>query len=171
MADRVTAQEARVVQRLEDIQEVLTPLKALFGEDKAEQIEKFLLMQARLGILRKTLDKLPDEKMRQAVESQMAGLRLEMDKTRRAVGSYCMASVRALFPSETSPFLARLQTVMQERTQAGQSPAEAAAQWQRLDDLFKPHSPSQPGATGGAGWMSNLGQRTSKPPSSQRPKS
>ena len=170
MADRVTAQEVKVVQRLEDIQEVLAPLKKHFGEAKAEQIEKFLFAQARLGILRKTLEKLPDERMRQAVEAQMSDMRLEMEKTRRLVGSYCMASVRLLFPPETSPFLNRLQATMQARANSGQSSGDTAAQWQRMEDLFKVSSSPQSAATASAGWMSSLSQRAVKTSTSTKEK-
>jgi hypothetical protein len=69
-ADRVTQKEAAIVQKLSGLQDILAPLAERFGSEKAEQIEKFLVIQARLGILRKTLDKLNDDKMRTAVETK-----------------------------------------------------------------------------------------------------
>lgn len=139
VADRVTAGEAAVVHRLADIDEVLAPLAARFGDEKAEHIEHFLVQQARLGILRKTLEKLNDDKMRSAVEKQMADLRLHMDDSRRAVGSYCMLYLRNIFPQETSPLWGRLETLISERAAA------------------RP-------AVGGPNLWATLGQRAAKPP-------
>jgi hypothetical protein len=115
MADRVTAQEAKVVQRLADAHELIEPLRTIYGDQKADQIERFLTLQAQLGIKRKTLDKLPDEKMRQGVEKEMDKLRAQMEEARKAVGPYVMASVRILFPPETSPVFNQLESRLQER--------------------------------------------------------
>jgi RsiW-degrading membrane proteinase PrsW (M82 family) len=134
-ADRVTAKEAAAVQKLSSIQDVLAPLAERFGPEKAEQIENFLVIQARLGILRKTLDKLNDEKMRKSVEEQMAKLRLEMDKSRRQVGAYCMLYLRNIFPEDSSPLWGRLETAINEKIAA------------------RP-------ATGGANLWASLGQKT-----------
>lgn len=117
-ADRVTGGEARIVHRLEDMHDILAPLREIFGEEKGDQIEEFLMKQARLGILRKTLDKLPDEKMRQGVEKQMEEIRLEMDKARRLVGSYAMLYVRKIFPEEGSPLWGLMESRIQERIAA-----------------------------------------------------
>jgi RsiW-degrading membrane proteinase PrsW (M82 family) len=117
-ADRVTAGEVAVVSRLADLQKVLAPLAERFGAEKAAQIERFLLLQARLGIFRKTLEKLADEKMAQAVEAEMAKLRLEMDEARRSVGAYCMLYLRHIFPEEASPLWERLEALIEERTAA-----------------------------------------------------
>lgn len=130
-ADRVTRGEANVVQRLADAHEVLAPVTAMFGEKKGEQIEEFLVLQARLGILRKTLDKLSDERLRRATEMQIGQLQGEMDAARRAVGHYCMLSLRTLIPEEASPLWGRLEAQMQERL-AAPRPAGGASMWATL---------------------------------------
>ena len=117
-ADRVTAGEAAVVHRLENVDDILAPLAKSFGEEKAAKIQKFLVTQARLGIMRKTLEKLTDEKMLKAVEKQMGELRKEMDVARRDVGSYAMLYLRHIFPAEASPLWGRLETLIQERAAA-----------------------------------------------------
>ena len=119
MADRVTSGEAAVVQRLDQLQELLKPLAERFGAKKAGQIERFLITQARLGILRKTLDKLTDEQMRSSVEAQMAKLRAEMDNARRQVGSYAMLYLRQTIPENASPLWARLEASIQMRPAEG----------------------------------------------------
>ena len=143
-ADRVTTGEAAVVHRLANVDEILQPLAARFGEEKADQIEQFLVQQARLGILRKTLEKLNDDKMRKAVEKQMGDLRLEMDKSRRAVGSYCMLYLRNIFPPDSSPL------------------------WGRLENLIAEKTASRP-ATGGPNLWATLGQRATAPAATGAP--
>jgi RsiW-degrading membrane proteinase PrsW (M82 family) len=118
MADRVTRGEAAVVQRIEKMEEILEPLAERFGEKKAAQIERFLIIQARLGILRKSLDKLSDERMKRSVDEQMNKLRLEMDVARREVGSYAMLYLRHTFPEDSSPLWGRLESAIQERAAA-----------------------------------------------------
>jgi RsiW-degrading membrane proteinase PrsW (M82 family) len=115
MSDRVTGGEARVVQKLADLGEVLEPLRKQFGNAKVTEVEEFLLLQARLGIKRKTLDKLPDEKMRIAVEKEIADIREKMEEKRRKVGSYVMLAVRNIFPGEGSPLWGMLETRIQQR--------------------------------------------------------
>jgi len=126
MADRVTAQEARAVQSLAEMHELLKPLREMFGDQKTEQIERFLTLQAQLGIKRKTLDMLPDEKMRRAVEKDMDKLRSEMEDARKAVGPYVMMSVRIIFPPDTSPVFNLLESRLEERIAAQKTSGGAA---------------------------------------------
>jgi len=101
-ADRVTEREAAVVHRMEDLGELLEPIYDKFGSEKGDACKKFLSTQAKLGIMWKTLDKLPDEKMRAGVESQMDKIRADMDTARREVGSYVMLYIRNIFPPDSS---------------------------------------------------------------------
>jgi RsiW-degrading membrane proteinase PrsW (M82 family) len=128
-ADRVTTGEAAVVHRLGNLQEILSPLAERFGSEKADAIESFLLLQARLGILRKTLEKLADEKMKRNVETQMDEIRAEMDTARREVGTYCMLYLRNIFPEEASPLWNRLETLIPE-----QSKSDGPSLWAALGE-------------------------------------
>ncbi len=133
-ADRVTANEAAVVNRLEKVRELLAPVAQRFGPKKAEQIEKFLVMQAQLGIKRKMLEKLPDEKMRQAVMVQMDELRQQMDQARREVGAYCMVYVRQIFPQdESNPLWGRLDMLIQERVAERPAGVPVNNVWAKLE--------------------------------------
>lgn len=114
MSDRVTGSEARVVHKLADLGEILEPLRKQFGDAKVGEVEEFLLLQARLGIKRKTLDKLPDEKMRAAVETEIADIREKMEEKRRRAGSYVMLAVRNIFPGDGSPLWGMLQNSIQQ---------------------------------------------------------
>jgi RsiW-degrading membrane proteinase PrsW (M82 family) len=120
MDDRVTSSEAKVVHRIEDIGELLKPLRQTFGDKKGDQIEAFLMIEARLGIQRKTLEKLPDPKMRAGVEKLMADLRVQLENARRQVGAYAMLYVRNIFPEDTSPVWNLLENRIQERIVARQ---------------------------------------------------
>jgi hypothetical protein len=105
IADRVSGQEAKIAQNLEDAYELLKPLREmdLFTDEQVDKIETFVVIQAQLGIKRNTLQKLPDEKMRAAVEKDMAALRVKMDAARQEIGPYLMFYVRNIFPPEESP--------------------------------------------------------------------
>ena len=114
-ADRVTVGEASVVQSMDRIDKLLKPMEAHFGKQKTQQAKEFLIIQARLGLLRKSLEKLSDERMKKSVEEQMGKLRGEMDVARRKVGVYVMLHLRRLFPEDSSPLWGRLESIIQER--------------------------------------------------------
>lgn len=129
----VTVGEASVVQRLEDVDELLAPLAKRFGEQKAAQIEKFLFMQAQLAIQGKMLEKMQDEKMRAAIRVQIQELDQRMNQERKAVGAYCMLYLRNIFPvSDTQLWNLLQQRVSPNRGQAG------TGVWMTLDQRMKP---------------------------------
>lgn len=133
--DGVTVQEASAVQQLSSMETFLAPVAEKFGLEKASQIEKFLLIQARLGILRKTLGKFAEsgeENLRQATENQINSLRDKMDESRRQVGTYCMLYLRGTFLQESSPLWGRLQQLIQERSQSNRK-SNAPSLWGTLN--------------------------------------
>ena len=131
-ADRVTEGEAAVVQHMSDLEQLLDPLAKRFGGEKASQIEHFLTLQARLGIMRKTLEKLPDASMRSAVEDEMDELRAEMDVTRRAVGTFAMMYLRSIFPDEDESLWGHFEDVITQRAALNPSP-EGGGLWGNLE--------------------------------------
>ena len=150
-ADRVTAGEAVRVHQLQEVDDLLAPIKAKFGSARAAKVEKFLTLQARLGILRKTLDKLAnDQKMAQAVSVQMDEIRRDMDAGRRSVGVYCMMYVRSIFPGDASPLWGRLEAVIQERA-AARPAAGGPNLWASLKDRAAQASAGSPPAQPGPG--------------------
>ncbi len=108
----VTPGESKIVHRLEDLQEVLQPFTQRFGPEKARQVEEFLVKQAQLGIKRKALEKLTDERLRHETQVQIERLRVEIDAVRQTVGVYIMIYLRGIFPQETSPLWDRLEAAM-----------------------------------------------------------
>jgi RsiW-degrading membrane proteinase PrsW (M82 family) len=140
-ADRVTAQEKSAVEGLDKLNKMLSPLAERFGPEKAKQVREFLTIQARLGILRKTVEKLSnDEKMRRAVEVQIESLSAQMDQARREVGAYCMLYLRNTFLEETGTLYKRLETIMQDRANAGS--AQGGQTWmQAFGSKLEPQTP------------------------------
>jgi RsiW-degrading membrane proteinase PrsW (M82 family) len=118
MTDRVTRGEAAVVTRMESVDDILEPLAERFGDKKAAQIKEFLTRQARLGFLRKSVERLADERMKRATEEEIAKLVDQVDVARRKVGSYAMLYLRHTFPEDSSPLWGRLETLIQERVAA-----------------------------------------------------
>jgi hypothetical protein len=119
--DQITSQEVSAIQELKDSQKFLAPVAEKFGIDKASQIEKFLLAQAKLGILRKTRDKFTEsgeEKFREATELQIENLDAEMKDARQQVGAYCMLYLRGTFMQESSPLWNRLENLLEERSRS-----------------------------------------------------
>ena len=110
----VSAGEAAVVQRLDDLAPLLAPLAEHFGPDKRKQVDHFLRLQAQLGLKRKVQEMTPDPKQRVELERRVAMLRVEIDAARRDVGMYCMSYVRSILPPETEPLWARLGQALEE---------------------------------------------------------
>ncbi len=129
----VTTGEASVVQRLDNVDELLAPLAKRFGEDKALQIEKFLFMQAQLAIQGKMLEKMQDEKMRRAIQAQIKELDQKMNQERKAVGAYCMLYLRNIFPANDT----QLWNLLQQRVTRNKGQAGTGL-WTTLDQRMKP---------------------------------
>jgi RsiW-degrading membrane proteinase PrsW (M82 family) len=141
MTDRVTASEAAVVHRIADLDDILKPLALRFGEEKTVQIEKFLFMQARLGILRKTLEKLPDENLLEATRKEIAQIQQVMDDARRAVGTMPMMYLRSIFPEDDVSLWGSIEGVI-ERHIAERSASSGTGMWERLGAAAQPANDS-----------------------------
>jgi RsiW-degrading membrane proteinase PrsW (M82 family) len=109
----VTNNEASIVNQFEKVDEILEPFAQRFGEAKTAIAREMLLMQAQMGIHKKTAEKHQDEKMRQAAEAQVIELRRKMDENRKKLGWYCMLSLRGIFPEEGNPWWGMMQASMQ----------------------------------------------------------
>ena len=101
--DRVTGSEARVVGKLGSLDAVLAPLVQRFGAEKAATVERFLVLQAQIGIKRKLQERALDDGRRHALEAEIGQITKEMDEARRRAGTYCMLYVRGIFPEAHSP--------------------------------------------------------------------
>jgi RsiW-degrading membrane proteinase PrsW (M82 family) len=125
----VTTGEATMVRRLNDVNAILAPLAQRFGPEKAEQIERFLFMQAQLAIQQKMLEKMQDAKMQAAIRAQMDELNVRMNAARKSVGAYCMLYLRNIFPANDIQLWEQLQRrVSSRKEEAG------TGVWERLDE-------------------------------------
>jgi RsiW-degrading membrane proteinase PrsW (M82 family) len=131
MTDRVTNKESQMVQRIENVKDFLKPLAERYGNKEAAKVEKLFIIQARMGIQRKLLDKHTDEKMKRSVEEQIDKLRDEMEKVRKEIGTYAMLQLRHTLPEESSPVWGRLGNIIQERASAPQT-AGGPNLWENL---------------------------------------
>ncbi|HVO41791.1 MAG TPA: PrsW family glutamic-type intramembrane protease, partial [Aggregatilineales bacterium] len=97
----VSRRESRAVQAIGDtgLVAVLTEMRTTFGEDKAAQIERLLLMQANIGILENNLKTDAGPRLRKAWEDEVARLRKESDTLRLEIGFLPMQYIRSVFPT------------------------------------------------------------------------
>jgi len=143
---RVTDQEISAVRQYERIDELLKPVLERFGEEKIELVEDFLLRQARLGIMRKTLTMSQDPRERQKLEQQIETMHEEMEGIRREVGTYCMVYVREIFTEEVLALYVTLDQRVAEipedaedrlhgaiGTRLGEQASEGIGLWGRLE--------------------------------------
>lgn len=108
-ASGVTKQEVIRIQQYDQIDELLEPIVERFGEEKAEQVEEFLLKQAHLGIKRKTRSMSQDTREQARQDQEIEQLQQEMEAVRNKVGVYCMIYVRAIFPEDALDLSGMLQ--------------------------------------------------------------
>jgi protease PrsW len=134
---RITAGEAKAVDQLAEINAILKPLAERFGKEKAALIGQVLVLQARLGIYRKTLAKLPEEWMRQDAETRIAQLNKDMERLRRKIGVYPMLYLRQIFPEKNRSTWDRLENIIAARTGDAALTGEAPANHQDLWEVLK----------------------------------
>jgi hypothetical protein len=113
LADQVTRNESRLVLRLAETGSLLAPIVEHFGKRKGAQIGRLLAVQAQLGVLRKTLQKMPNEKMRLDAEGQIATLQHEMSILRKRIGIYPMLFLRSVFPEDNFSVWNRLESAVE----------------------------------------------------------
>lgn len=137
MEKRVTRSEIAAVDRLADTDVMLLPIVERFGAEKAEQVEKLLYLQARIGIKRKALDGFREnDTARKELESRINKMRADMKKIQREIGIYVMLFVRGLFTEEMVSVWERLQAKIRERT-AASGGQKGGGLWASLEERVK----------------------------------
>ncbi|GAB4544621.1 MAG: hypothetical protein Fur002_18000 [Anaerolineales bacterium] len=97
MGDRVTDSEAKAVTNINDLDDLLEPLRKEFGKEKAETVKTIISKQAEIGIKRKLMDSAFNEDKRREIERVIQSISAEMDVLRRQAGPYCMMFVRTVY--------------------------------------------------------------------------
>jgi RsiW-degrading membrane proteinase PrsW (M82 family) len=118
---RVSASEVQAVGKFEQIDELLRPVVERFGEEKIEEVEKFLLQQARMGIKRKARALSRDPREQEKLGQEIEQLHEQMNTIRRKVGVYCMSFVRAIFPEDALDLTTMLGPLVQQAEEKGMS--------------------------------------------------
>jgi len=97
MGDRVTNSEAKVAKNIDELDELLEPIRKEFGKEKAETVKSIIGKQAEIGIKRKLMDSAFNEEKRREIEKVIQSISAEMDALRRKAGPYCMMFVRTVY--------------------------------------------------------------------------
>lgn len=162
---RITGNEARAVDQLAEINVVLTPLIERFGKEKAALIAQCLVVQARLGIYRKTLAKLPEEDMRRDAEARITELLKEMEILRRKIGAYPMLYLRLIFTENNHSTWDRLENIISSGAGDAVFTADGSVGqqdiWGDLKTRLDQQTTAEPSQQKKSLWE-NLAQRTTK---------
>ena len=141
--DRITRGEVAMVDRIANPDEFLLPVLERFGPKTASQVEKLLYLQARLGIKRKTLDSFKNNiSLRDAMQTEVNKINVEIDEVRHAIGIYPMLFVRRLFTDEIAPVWDRMQAKIQERSVAN-GDQKGGGVWSSLEEHLEPSTDAE----------------------------
>jgi len=100
--------EARLVRSADDLDTLLAPVEARFGERKREQAATALLLAAQLAMKQDQLRKTRDPEVRAELAPQITQMKVDLKKARHDVGIYIMSYVRSIMPKATWSMWARL---------------------------------------------------------------
>lgn len=139
---RVTAGEKSLVRELHDLEELLKPVEARFGREKAVLVEEFLLKQAQLGIKQKSNEMTTEPRLKQQLEGQSAELQDEIDDLRRKVGVYCMTYVRSIFPLD---LMVQWMSDLQRKVEESKQKKSQFDLWGNLETKSAARSGADPG--------------------------
>lgn len=97
----VSKGEALLVQRLDDLDDLLAPVEARFGEVKREQVASVLLLGAQLAMKQAQIRKTRDPELRVELAAQITEAKHALKEQRHEVGMYIMSYVRSIVPKTT----------------------------------------------------------------------
>ncbi|HSH04256.1 MAG TPA: PrsW family intramembrane metalloprotease [Anaerolineae bacterium] len=81
--------------------ELVTRLEESFEPDKVDEILAYLTLQAQLAVQKHRVMELPDGPTKEKVESEVAGIEMQVAEAKEALGNYYLATLRRLFPVES----------------------------------------------------------------------
>jgi len=123
----VSAEEANMVQHLDDLDRLLAPIERHFGKAKCREVADFLHLEARLGLTEDLAEKTTDPALRAERLAQVTLFEQQLDRERRNVGVYAMVYVRSIFPESAWSLWARLGQILTR------SRAPTTNMWRSLD--------------------------------------
>ncbi len=104
----VSKGESEIVQQLSDVKALLAPVEQVFGVEKRDAVERFLRIQARLGLKQQSRGLTSDPRLKLKLGEEVEALGAEVDELRRFIGIYCMSYVRSIMPPEAEDLWVRL---------------------------------------------------------------
>jgi len=113
--------EARLVQRIDDLDDLLAPIEERFGEVKRMQVENAIHLSAELAMKQELIRKTKDPEVRAELAPQITELKRELKQARGDVGIYIMSYVRSIMPKTTWSLWARLEQARSKLAPAGTS--------------------------------------------------
>ena len=131
--DRVTSNEAALVNRIQSLDDILEPIYLQFGPEKAAQAGALLRKQAEIGIKHSLLNDMQDIKRRGGIQMEIEHLVIEMDSIRKAIGPYCMLFVRTVYLESGS----KVWDVIKQRVTAAGSGPVGGGLWSVLDERVR----------------------------------
>jgi RsiW-degrading membrane proteinase PrsW (M82 family) len=108
----VSKGEAMLVQRIEDLDDLLAPVEERFGEIKREQVASVLLLGTQLAMKQDLIRKTKDPELRSELAVQITEAKRELKHLRHDVGMYVMSYVRSIMPKTTWSLWARLEQIL-----------------------------------------------------------
>jgi RsiW-degrading membrane proteinase PrsW (M82 family) len=111
----VSKGEAMLVQRIEDLDDLLAPVEERYGEIKREQVANALLLGAQLTMKQELIRKTRDPELRAELAPQISELKRELKQARGDVGIYIMSHVRSIVPKTSWSLWARLEQLLTKR--------------------------------------------------------
>jgi RsiW-degrading membrane proteinase PrsW (M82 family) len=125
--NRVTKNEVKALNRIEEVDKLLEPFRLRFGVEKTEKVKMILSKQAEIGIKTKLLDSTPGENKRREMEKIISDLHADMELLRNELGSYCMLFVRQVYLSQDM----NLWGAIQERIAESSTGQKGGGLWDR----------------------------------------
>jgi RsiW-degrading membrane proteinase PrsW (M82 family) len=131
--------EAMLVERLEDIDDLLAPVEERFGELKREQVADALRLGAQLAMKQEQIRSTRDEELRTELAAQVTQLKRELRQQRHEVGMYVMSYARSILPKTTWSLWAHLGRTLSNPRPAGMN------LWSVLTNRLVGHNSTEPG--------------------------
>jgi len=131
--------EVMLVERLEDIDDLLAPVEKRFGELKREQVADALRLGAQLAMKQEQIRSTRDEELRTELAAQITQLKRELRQQRHEVGMYVMSYARSILPRTTWSLWAHLGRAISNQRPAGMN------LWSVLANRLVGHNSTEPG--------------------------
>jgi len=108
----VSKGEAMLVQRIDDLGDLLAPVERRFGEIKREQVASVLFLAAQLAMKQGLIRKTKDPELRAELAVQITETKRHLQQQRHEVGLYVMSYVRSIMPKTRWSLWARLEQTL-----------------------------------------------------------